>query len=166
MKRTLSVTSLLAALLFLTTGCADSTDPFSFDPDHSNVPDLPELSSHEPVEFNGVTYYVIEEGSGEFSLQDRRDETARIFLTFRLKEGNQILQSTYADFNETPENVTIEELSEPGGLLDGVLGMKEGERRVIVVPPERGFANVSQNSQFYPFRNDTLVYDVEVVEIL
>jgi hypothetical protein len=165
MRRTrpLPLFSLLIVALIMLAGCGNSTDPFFYEPDFTDVPDLPDISEYEPVEYNGITYYIIEEGEGDFKLQERNDELLSIFLTFRIQEGMEILQSTYADFNTQPENVTVEDLSDPAGLLDGVLGMKEGERRVIVVPPDRGFANVSQNSQFYPFRDDTLIYDIEIV---
>lgn len=154
---------LLTALLILA-GCADPTNPFFRAPDFSSVPPLADTTSVEPVVHDGYRYYVIEEGEGEFSLQDRPDEQLEMFLTLRTADG-EVLQSTRADERDWPEGASMDDLSEPDGLREGVIGMKEKEHRVIVVYPSMGFQNVGQNNQFYTFRNDTLIYEIEVESI-
>lgn len=48
------------------------------------------------------------------------------------------------------------------GLNDGVLGMKKGEIRTIIIPPELGFGGV----EYGPIpANSTLVFTVELIEI-
>lgn len=48
------------------------------------------------------------------------------------------------------------------GLNDGVLGMKKGEVRTIIIPPELGFGSVENGP--IP-ANSTLVFTVELIEI-
>lgn len=155
--------SLITALLLLA-GCADPTNPFFRAPDFSSVPPLADTTGVEPIVHDGYLYYVIEEGEGEFSLQVRPNEQLEMFLTLRTADG-EILQSTRADERDWPEGASMDDLSEPDGLREGVRGMKEKEHRVIVVYPPMGFQDVSRNSQFYTFRNDTLIYEIEVESI-
>lgn len=153
------------ALTFIYSGCDDPTNPFFRETDFSTVPDPIDFSGFEPVEkVNGLVYYIIEEGKegSEFSVVSR--DAVQLFITMRTKDGD-ILQSTYADGRTNPENVSVNNLS-PQGLRDGIIGMKEEEIRVLVIPPSLGFGNVSQGSQFYAFREDTLVIEIELVRIL
>lgn len=151
-------------LLFLS-GCYDPINPFA-PPDFTGV-EIADTTAEgvQKVTMGELTYYLIEEGEGPWSIQGRADERLRLFLTLKIK-GGEILQSTYANGNTFSEDVSMEAFFEPAGLFEGVVGMKEGERRVLVVPPELGFADVDANSQFFNFRDETLIYDVELVRIL
>jgi len=151
-------------ILLIQAGCADPTNPFFRPPDLSSVPALPDTASVEPVVFDGYKYYVMREGEGEWSLQGRADERLDMFLTFRTASGD-VLQSTWADQRDWPESASMSDLSEPRGLFEGAIGMKENEHRVIVVYPSMGFRDVNQNSQFWTFRNDTLIYEIELDRI-
>ncbi|MEX1063139.1 MAG: FKBP-type peptidyl-prolyl cis-trans isomerase [Balneolaceae bacterium] len=149
-------------LFLIFSGCADPTDPFSRRMDFSTVPDLPDTTQAAVFEKeNGLVYYVLEDGEGEWSVQGRTGETLAVFFTMRLKSG-EILQSTYANGRDIPEEVSVSTLTEPDGLYDGLIGMKVGEHRILVVPPSLGYGNAGRSSQFYPFREDTLIYEIEL----
>jgi FKBP-type peptidyl-prolyl cis-trans isomerase len=153
------------ALTFIYSGCDDPTNPFFRETDFSTVPDPIDFSGFEPVEKdNGLVYYTIEEGKegSQFSVVSR--DAVQLFITLRTKNGD-ILQSTYANGRTAPENVSVNNLT-PRGLREGIIGMKEEEIRVLIVPPGLGFANVGQQSQFYAYREDTLVIEIELVRIL
>lgn len=150
---------------FLYIGCDDPTNPIFRETDFSTVPDPLDTNQAERIELeNGLNYYIVETGDedGQWEVQGR--DGVRIFLTLRLEDGT-ILQSTYANGRTSPEDVSVSGLSTEG-LREGVLGMKEGESRVIIVPPGLGYGNASQGSQFYQFREETLTYEVELVAIL
>lgn len=51
------------------------------------------------------------------------------------------------------------------GFLDAVLGMRVGESKTVVIPPEKGYgADPPRDSGIPP--NATLTFDIEVLEIL
>ncbi len=153
------------ALTFIYSGCDDPTNPFFRETDFSTVPDPIDFSGVEPVEKdNGLVYYIIEEGKEESGASVVTRDAVQLFVTMRTKDGD-ILQSTYANGRTNPENVSVNNLS-PQGLREGIIGMKEEEIRVLVIPPSLGFANVSQQSQFFEYREDTLVIEIELVQIL
>lgn len=151
--------------VFLYIGCDDSTNPFFRETDFSTVPAPLDTSESELIELeNGLSYYIVDRGDEDSQWQVQGRDGIRIFLTLRLEDGT-ILQSTYANGRTTPEDVGVASLS-PQGLREGVLGMKEGESRVIIVPPSLGYGNVNQGQQFYQLRDETLIYDVELEAIL
>lgn len=155
----------IIASVIIVTGCDDPTNPFFRETDFSTVPDPIDYSSVDPVEMeNGVVYYIIEEGTTEnnFTVQSR--DGLRLFRTLRLNEG-RVLQSTYADNRTNPENIAVSSMN-TRGIREGVIGMKEGETRVVIVPPELGFTNISSSSQLYQYRDEPLIYEVELIEII
>lgn len=155
----------IIASVFIITGCDDPTNPFFRETDFSTVPDPIDYSNADPVEMeNGIVYYIVEEGTTEnnFTVQSR--DALQIFMTLRVPDG-KILQSTYANNRTDPENIAVSSMN-TRGLQEGVIGMKEGETRVLIVPPELGFTNISSSSQLYQYRDDPLIYEVELIEII
>lgn len=151
--------------VFLYTGCDDPSNPIFRETDFSTVPDPLDTSQAEFIELeNGLSYYIVETGDEDNHWEVQGRDGIRIFLTLRLEDGT-ILQSTYANGRTSPEDVSVSGLSTEG-LREGVLGMKEGESRVIIVPPSLGYGNASQGSQFYQLREETLTYEVELIAIL
>jgi hypothetical protein len=160
----------------LWTAC-DTEDPFRIPPpDLTTVPEPFNLQNIEPAEvIPGVQIYVHEEGFGPFYVT-ARDEVW-IYKTLRTDEGD-IIYSTFSDSRVEPIpismgiagsyqnvfNFTIL-LGYNPGFKAGMLGMREGEKRTIVVKPEQGFANVPSNSLNAAYRNNTLIYDIRVSRI-
>lgn len=156
--------ALTVGLVILISACDDPTNPFFRETDFSTVPDPIQYTQYEPVELeNGLTYYVIDPGNEEPKWRVKSRDGVSLFRTLRTMDGD-IIQSSYSDSRTQPENLSVNSLSSRG-VREGVLDMKEGEIRVIVVPPELGFANVTQSSQYYFLREDTLIYEVEIVGI-
>jgi FKBP-type peptidyl-prolyl cis-trans isomerase len=156
--------ALTVGLIMLISACDDPTNPFFRETDFTTVPDPIQYTQYEPVELeNGLTYYVIDPGNEESKWRVESRDGVSLFRTLRTMDGD-IIQSSYSDSRTQPENLSVNNLSSRG-VREGVLDMKEGEIRVIVVPPELGFANVTQNSQYYFLREDTLIYEVEIVGI-
>ncbi len=158
-----SIFTILSFALVLAS-CSETTDPFFQQIDFSTVPAPMDFSEYERFETErGVGYYILKEGSGQITVQPYRDGL-RLFFTLRTEDG-EILQSTYANGRQAPEERGVESFNTQGA-RDGVIGMKTGETRVLVVPPELGFGNTTQNDQFYQYREDTLIYEIELLRIL
>ncbi len=151
-------------LIAFAAGCGDGSTNFNLrPPDLTTVPPPFDTTNAERVELrDSLVFYRIEEGSGEFKVVLR--DNIRWHFTLRTADG-EIIRSSYADDNTTPRVVNLQN-AETEGLRRGILGMKEGEIRVIVVPPELGFQNVSVANPDADFREDTLIYDVELFEII
>lgn len=164
MKQPLHYTYLLiaAVVLFplLYSGCDNSTDPRFAEDDFSTVPELADTSSAEKVELeDGLHYYVIKEGSGPAMVESR--DGISMFVTLRQSNGT-VLSSTYANGRTTPQSESVWNYTSAEGFRRGVIGMKAGEHRVIVIPPELGFTDTSNPD----VRDDTITYEVELVDIL
>ncbi len=173
----IKTTLLLAISLFAIISC-DTSDPYSFpEPDFSTVPDAYDISGIEPVEVEeGITAYIHEEGEGYATVTIRDD--LFLFITLRTLEGD-IIYSTYNDASTEPTTVRVSniqltsgvfnysiQLAYTYGLRQGLIGMKEGEKRTIIVEPEQGFANLPDGTANSAYRESTLQYDIIVLDIL
>ncbi|TVR28740.1 MAG: hypothetical protein EA390_11250 [Balneolaceae bacterium] len=172
----LKLFTLLLGFLFIFTSC-DTTDPFSFPPpDFSTVPDPFDFSDAESFEVeDGVTAYILQEGTGDFSVTVRDQIT--MFITLRTMEGD-IIFSSFNDGRTSPVTVTVGNivpdprvfqyspaLSYTDGLRKGLVGMKIGEVRTLIVSPEKGFKDLPSSSVNAQYRESTLQYDIQVSEI-
>jgi FKBP-type peptidyl-prolyl cis-trans isomerase len=168
--------TVLLLSLFILSSC-DTTDPFSFPPpDFSTVPEPFDFSNAESVVVEeGIETYTLEEGSGQFTVTQRDQVT--MFITLRTMEG-EIIFSTFNDSRTDPVTVTVGTieidprvfqysvaLSYTEGLRKGLVGMKQGEQRTIVVSPEKGFRGLPSSSANGRFRESTLQYDILVTRI-
>lgn len=148
-------TVIIFLLVLFIASCNQDAGVFTVD--YSDVPDLPDTTSavSKVTSDTGLIYYVIEEGNSDsFSLVIRDD--AYFFYTGRL-DGENIFESSYANGSTASQRFSaIGSLSSSkgDGFVEGVLGMKEGERRVLVLPPS---LNVTSSS--------TIVYDVQLESI-
>ncbi|MEO1022368.1 MAG: FKBP-type peptidyl-prolyl cis-trans isomerase [Bacteroidota bacterium] len=134
--------------------CED--DPFRVD--YSSVPAPFVTEGTERVELpSGLVYYVVEEGVGsqEVVIRDR----VLIYYTGRNSEG-AIFDSSYENGNEIPRNNNVTDFN--AGFTEGLIGMKTGEKRVFVIPPELGYGDVEGHS----LQEETITFDVELVAIL
>ncbi len=166
----------LAAFSIILFSC-DTSDPFRIPPpDFSTVPEAYNIDNVSPVTIEeGVEAYILEEGTGPFFVTVR-DEVA-VFMTLRTDEGD-IVFSTFAngiDF-ALPLSVrsagTIQNvfqysilLAYTPGLKAGILGMQQGEKRTLVLSPEKGYGTASSTNNNAKYRENTLIYDIRVSSI-
>ena len=87
------------------------------------------------------------------------DSVVLVHYTARLEDGEEV-DSTYD--RGLPEKL---DLSDPAilGLADGIVGMRAGGRRTLVVPPHRAFGYVGVEGLVPP--DATLNFEVELVKI-
>lgn len=163
-------------LIIALSGCTTDSGFSIQEPTFDSVPELFEIgqAEEEPV-IDGITKFTIDEGSGVDQVVIR-DQVA-MFLTLRAEDGT-IIYSSYQNNNENPIQANIQNILTPrppntvrtfsfdraqtDGLRKGIIGMREGEKRVIIVPPEQGFELIGTGSINDPYREDTLRYDVEL----
>ena len=167
--KTLNVPVFLLFIASLLLASCDENDPRQID--YSRVPEP--FSIQNPVSVDttetGLIIYVIEEGvcpAGDEDLctVNPRDQI-RIFYTKRLKDdADRILSSSYANGVETPVTTSIGggRIIAEEGFKQGVLGMKKGEKRVLILPPDLAYGN-NPNS---PYEEDTVWIDLELDEII
>ncbi len=156
-------------LSLLIVSCDTSnTDPFK--QDFSDVPDP--FSIKDPVSVDttesGLIIYVIEEGSGDIEVIPR-DEVS-IYYTKRYKKDlDQIINSSYANGVTAPRTTSVTPQSSRSDIdiinerqfREGVIGMVEGEKRVLVLtPPVFGYLGNS-----YSYTSETLWIDIELDSI-
>ncbi|MEX0721714.1 MAG: FKBP-type peptidyl-prolyl cis-trans isomerase [Balneolaceae bacterium] len=142
-------------VLIITVISCDTQDPYRVD--FSSAPDPFPIENSTKIETeSGLAYYVIEEGDGEEVV--RRSEVA-LYYTGRTMDG-EIFDSSYRSGNPNP--TTFNDLgSLVKGFREGVIGMKEGGKRVLIIPPDLGYGNSSTHA----LRNDTLRFDIELDEV-
>lgn len=163
-------TAILLSAILLLQSCGD--DPFQpREVDFSTVPDPYNLSEADTsyTKEGGVEIHVIEKGEGPFEVVPR--DQIRLYYTGRTTEG-EIFESTFANGSEQPaviSNLTpVTRNQRPPqveGFRRGLLGMKEGEKRVIIVPSELGYDNVRPGTNGMDLRGKELRYDVELESI-
>jgi len=171
--------ALLVLSMLVVVSCSDTTGSTELNPPNfDNVPAPFEFADVDPVEVtDGIMKYVLESPGEDLPIQVVLRDQIRIHMTLRTESG-EIIYSTYQNNNDTPIVFTVNNFR-PGfpvrhgsqqaftdGLRKGVIGMNEGERSVLVVPPELGFQNIEEGSLNEPYRNATLHYDIELFEIL
>ena len=115
----------------------------------------------------GLITYSLEPGDGPFTVSIR--DEIYIYMTVRTKDDNTILDSSYANGSINPfyyhQNSNSSSRYLPGlidGVLEGILGMREGEKKVIEVPPSLAYGENDRS----PYQDDTLIVDLELVAIL
>lgn len=123
---------------------------------------------------DGLIIYQIQEGYSAFEVVSR--DQVRIRFTGRTEDG-RIFDSSFANGFSTPRtfsNLTPVPISGGFGpispLIDGfrrgILGMKEGEKRTVVIPPELGYGESQEGTNGFDLREETLIFDIELVEII
>lgn len=126
---------------------------------------------------SGLHIYVIEKGSGPFEVTP--NDQIQVRYTGRTESG-EIFNTSYRENSPTGNTAIFRNLTPNQragaaplieGLRKGLIGMKEGEKRSIVVPPELGYQTSNRQCNASPctFRIDprdkTLIFDVELVNI-
>ncbi len=98
-----------------------------------------------------LQYTITKEGSGQTL---NADSTPKIHFTCKLLDGT-LVSSTY----ESGEAITLPMGDALAGIRDGMLGMKQGEKRCLYIHPELGFGS---SSHLPP--NSLLVFEVELID--
>jgi FKBP-type peptidyl-prolyl cis-trans isomerase len=147
-------------LLLISGAFTSCNDGFTFrPPDYSLVPPPYDISNSTPINLDtGLKYYIVQEGVPFLGPVAERDDV-RVRYTLRLDDGT-IEDSSYRDQNPDPVRFNLTEVIR--GFREGMLGMVEGEKRVIMVPPNLGYGN----QPGHRLRNENLRYDVELVAII
>lgn len=177
-KSPLLLLALLVCSIFLIQACDDNNNNSPSEPDYSNVPDPYDLSTADTTftKEGDVEIYVIEKGecpggNEEFCTVTSRDQIS-IKYTGRIHDDGTIFESTFANDNDEPavitnltQNSTSQQSAQIEGFRRGLLGMKEGEKRVIIVPPSLGYTDNRPGVNNMDLRDETLRYDVELIGI-
>jgi|AntRauTorcE11897_2_1112592.scaffolds.fasta_scaffold03245_3 peptidylprolyl isomerase len=148
---------LLLLLVFTISFSSCDDDPFRVD--YSDAPAPFDISNADRVETeSGLIYYVIEEGGGEFEVQLR--DVVQVYYTGRRESNGKIFDSSYRNGSLRPSTFnSLNNLIE--GFREGLIGMKEGEKRVLIISPELGYGNSPSSN----LSDETLRFDIELAEI-
>lgn len=172
-KRTIISLIFLTGTLFILQSCGGDNGGVT-GPDFTTVPEpFDTTNAVDKLTYsNGLTIYVIEEGNGVFEVVESPEEQIQLFFTGR-KANGEVFASSYSNGNTSPALFTNLTPVARGtnnplipGFRQGILGMVEGEKRTIVVPPSLGYGDTRPGTNGFDLRNDTLVYDVELDGIL
>lgn len=148
----------LFLIVFTISFSACDDDPFEID--YSSAPPPFDIENAERVETeSGLVYYIVEEGGGAFEVK-LRDQVA-VYYTGRRESNGEIFDSSYRNGNPSPTVFnSLDNLIE--GFKEGLIGMKEGGKRVLIIPPELGYGDSERSS----LKDDTLRFDIELDEII
>lgn len=159
--------------VLLLTGCGDNSTRSIEPPDFSTVPepfDTTQSVSKQSYD-NGLVIYTIEESNHPIDGVVPRDRIL-LFYTGRTANG-EVFASSYANGSTSPSrfnNLYPYTIGQNSSLIEGfragLMEMKIGEKRTLVIPPNLGYGDARRGTNGYDLRNDTLVYDVELNEIL
>lgn len=163
---------ILVFSLFLVQSCGE--DPSG--PDFSMAPPPFDTTNaiSKTTSDDGLVIYKIEEGFGAFEVVSR--DQVIVSFTGRTTDG-EIFDSSFRNGTSTTSrfnNLTPVPISSGLGqispLIDGfrrgLLGMKQGEKRTIVIPPELGYGDSQSGTNSFNLKDETLIFDVELVQIV
>lgn len=172
----LSLLPLLAAMILIQS-CGDG--PSYFRQQELTPPepfDTTQALSDSTTE-DGLVIYFIQEGQGRSDKKVEVRDEIRVKYTGRTEDG-EAFDSSYRDSSQAPrtfQNLTpVPKQSRNGqnisplieGFRRGMIGMTEGEKRTLVIPPELGYGDPNQNYSGGDLDDKTLRFDVELVQIL
>lgn len=148
---------LLILPFFVTILSCGGNDPYFYEDDFSTVPDPMSTTGITPdTSSTGLISYELETGSSDLSVTIRDQVT--VFYTGR-KTNGEVFDSSYKNGQISPSTFSVANLID--GFTEGLIGMKEGGKRVIIVPPDLGYAGTANT-----LRNDTLIFDIELEAII
>ena len=146
MTRSIPLLLLLGAMLGIA-ACDSPTRPSS----GPQLPPPPAVEGDTVTTESGLRYIEIEEGEGTPAA---RGHEVRVAYTLWLEDGTGIEQGTIPWFTLGSANLIQ-------GFTEGIVGMREGGRRRLLVPPELGYG--AQGSGAVP-PDASLIFDVELLE--
>tara|TARA_R110002124_G_scaffold252236_4_gene417541 strand:+ start:3992 stop:4426 length:435 start_codon:yes stop_codon:yes gene_type:complete len=138
--------------------CGGNT-PFFFEDDYSSVPDAYSTTGITPdTTQTGLIIYVIAEGDTSSPLDVGIRDVVKVFYTGRTING-EVFDSSFKNDQTFSAQFTVANLID--GFTEGLLEMKEGGKRVLVIPPSLAYEGTTN-----ALRNDTLVFDIELETII
>ncbi len=146
--------TLVTTFFFFAISCGDGSNPYYVEDDFSTVPDPYEITGITPdTSDSGLITYSLENGNGPFSVQIIDD--VLVYYTGRTTDG-EIFDSSFKNGSTSSTQLAVTDVIE--GFKEGLLGMKEGEKKVLVIPPSLAYGNSTGSS----LQNDTLIFDIEL----
>lgn len=170
--KTLAKLLILPAAILLIQACSNNSTGVDFS--DAPAPFDTTQAVNKTTTDDGLIIYVIEEGAGPFEVVV--NDEVEVLFTGRTKDGT-IFDSSYRNGSTVPSifrNLTpvnkpagaraIPKLIE--GFRRGILGMKIGERRTIIIPPSLGYGDSQDGTNGFNLRKDTLIFDIELDNII
>lgn len=128
-------------------------------PGTANAPSTPPPTNAKAVTLpDGLQYMDIKTGSGPAA---KNGSTVSVQYTGWLESTQQKFDSSY-DHGGTPFSVTLGKHQVIPGWEEGLVGMKAGGTRRLIIPPALAYGSTAQGP--IP-ANSTLIFDVKVVSI-
>lgn len=147
--------SLFALILLFTISCAGDNN-FLFQDDFTTVPDPFSTAGITPVTTeSGLVIYTLKVGN---NIEAGRRDVVRVFYTGR-KTNGEVFDSSFKNAQTSSTQFNVANLVD--GFTEGLIGMKEGGKKVLVIPPKLAYEGTSN-----VLRNDTLVFDIELETII
>ncbi|MBO6792405.1 MAG: FKBP-type peptidyl-prolyl cis-trans isomerase [Balneolaceae bacterium] len=144
----------LFSIVFLSS-CDEDNDLFTIDYSLAEEFLFDTTGAERSVTDTGVILYQIENGSGELEVVSR--DNILLYYTIRFKPNNAIIESSYANNSTFPlqfNGIAAASNTKGNGFVEAIIGMKEGEKRVAVIPPTQSVYS------------DTVIVDLELDSIL
>ena len=136
----------------------NNNNPYYFTNDYSDAPDFPDTTTaiSKVIDEDGLAIYTLQEGHGDLEVTIR--DNVYIYFTgfYRTTNRDDIFESSYVNGSTSASIVTgvgNYSTTKGEGFVRGILGMKVGERRALVVPDSLNVYGVP------------VYYDIEVASI-
>lgn len=118
----------------------------------------PSCESLDPKDFPNLKTKVIKAGNGEQIVSG--SDFVKLHYLGRLKNG-QIFDSSYK--RKKPTRFSMQSITVIKGWKVGIIGMREGEVRRLIVPPELAFGEAGKGDRVPP--NSTVTFDIKLLKI-
>lgn len=112
----------------------------------------------DPKNFPNLKIKTLRKGKGEETVS--RWDTVKAHYVGRYETG-EIFDSSYK--RRKPKRFSMRSSTLIKGWKIGILGMKVGEKRRLIIPPELAFGKKGKFNSIPP--NATLTFDIELMEI-
>ena len=119
----------------------------------------PQVAGEEVTTESGLVYIDFSPGSGEESVDL---DTVAVNYSGWLQETGELFDSSLS--RATAFQVVIDIGQVIAGWDEGLVGIAEGGKRRLIIPPDLAYADVGAGETIPP--NATLIFDVELVDIL
>jgi hypothetical protein len=121
-------------------------------------PSPPTNPGEERTLENGLRYTTLQPGSGPDA---GSGQTAKVHYVGTLMDGRQFDSSR--ELGRSPYEFQIGVSRVISGWHTGICGMKVGERRRLIIPPDLAYGTEGRPPAIPP--NSTLVFDVELIDV-